>query len=284
MNHVRRQSFNPNMYTSSTNVQPNAVPENDEVIIKGDNINWAVNMKVIEQHLDHFRNHHHLKINELSGEDKEKFNTIVSSVQLLFNTPFYNKFYEKVKSRFENLEHVNPGTVGGYMSGCLIKSKFPGNPNCSPLCINGIPNPHNLETHGPCSERIVMAEYVTDHHGKSGYLFTTLRSESAHEKSTTIIYTNCKGIQDFKGFTANEKDILRNMKVSGVQLYFMESNTHSKVMDLNDVKSNQGHPHTHNDGKTVATRSGSGSGLFFILIMIILIIIFCGWKYMSKKL
>ena len=120
------------MYTPQVGVKDVPVIDNDDIVIKGENINFKVDMKLLEKHLDYFRDQHHLKINELTGEDRERFNNIVSNVQLMFNTPFYKKFHQKIESRFGNLEHVNPGTIGGYMNGCLVKSKFPGNPNCSP--------------------------------------------------------------------------------------------------------------------------------------------------------
>lgn len=277
MNHVRRQSFKPNLYTSSNNINQSVPQSDDEIIIKGENFKYAVNMNLLEEYLEHFKNQPNLKIHELSGSDREKFNTIVSHVQLLFNTPFYKKLYEKVECKFSNLEHVQPGTIGGYMSGCLVKSKFPGNPNCSPLCLNGIPNPKNLETHGPCSDRIIMAEYVTDSEGKSGYIFTSLKSGPDNHDSDehTILYTNCKNIHDFKGFTPNEKDILYNMNVSNVQLYFMDSHTYSSIMNIHDIKTNKGTP--------VIAKEGKGMGLFLIIIIVILILLFLGWKFMSNK-
>lgn len=292
MNRVQRQSFDPNMFKSmneSSNEED--YRSNDNLVMKGTNGPIKVDMKIFTEHVKYFRQNANKKIDGLSSVEKEKFHTVVTSVTLLYDTPHYKNLFEIVEENFKDLDTINPGTVGGYFAGCIVKSKYPNNGTCSMTCMNAIPNPNSEK----CDQAIINADFVLDStSNKYEYKFRVLKDGNNNNEFSkpTIIYINAKSNNDFKGFNHEEKTKLRNMGATVIQMYGYSSES-SNYCDIYDIPTNIDNIKTRNNnsinngninGNINNSDNGNTNwGFAIVIIIIIILILYFGYRFISNK-
>jgi hypothetical protein len=202
---------------------------------------------------------------------------VISYVQLLHDTDYYKHLYRRIEDRFNDLTSVKPGTVGGYLAGCLI-----GAPqgNCSMTCAGAIPLPKGHEHHKPCDKAVIWCEWNV----KDGFSFNISKHpDKAEDLNPVYLYVPCQSVHQFAGFNKAEKDKLSKLGINKVHLfgYNEECNKHVDLygapIDLKDVKlRSRVHNHEHN-------RGSAGLAVLLVLIFLIIIILFFGWKLWNNK-
>lgn len=284
MQRVQRQSFNPSEY------DPSVISEDSEynvdfsqsddgnIVTKGKKDTLKVDMGKFSEIISYFRQSPHKRIDELVGSDNDNFKLIVRYVELLYDTDAYPHLFKIVEEQFKDLECVKPGTVGGYLSGCLIKSKFPI-PGCSAVCSNAIPMPKGSSKYEQCDQAVILAEK----NGSNKYKFSVLKQADIENKDKpTIIHINTTDVHAWPGFSREEKEQLRSMGCTNIHIYGYTDDCNKHVdlygspINLDDVKIRNIHKiHDHKENVSFA--------VILILIILILIIAFFGWRLWSNK-
>ena len=182
MTSVQSELFNPAgdqvSFISSDEVDENTNEEKfDEIVTKGGNKMFKVDIGHFDKLCEKFRNKCNIKIKNLTGRDKEDFKLMVSYVRLLYGTGYYEHLHEKVKKYFTDIPNVMPGTVGGYFGGCLVSTSFDDQPGCSLACAGSVPRPKDEEGWSFCDQAVVFA----DRDGNRGYTFTMLKEPEKPE-------------------------------------------------------------------------------------------------------
>jgi len=241
------QSFN--YQTSNENFE--------EIVTKGGNKVFRVDIGHFDKLCYKFRLLSDVKIKNLDGVDRDDFNLMVSYVELLYGTSYYNHFYEKVRKHFSNLEKIIPGTVGNYFAGCLNNTVESGE-GCSAACAGSIPKPRGDEGWSFCDKAVIFADKVDQ-----GYEFTLLKESKSLKDS--YLFVEADNIKDFEGFNQDEKEELKKMGVENVHLIgYSDNNTvkytelYSNVMNVRNIK------HRY-------VQSSSSSWLIFFIIFVLLI-------------
>lgn len=134
-------------------------------------------------------------ISSLSGDGLANFEFIKKHLQ--------TEHYTLVKKSFSGVIPV-PGTVGGYLAGCVNDQQFSQAPGCAVSCVNAFQSPHSSQ----CQVRV----YQTTLTGQ-GYVFHLLNNGVATIHHQAYIYVDAYSLNTFRGFTVAEKNIL---KVAGV--------------------------------------------------------------------
>lgn len=272
------QAFNPLLYSSSNSPSVISYQDHrddrtfDEIVTKGGNKNFNVDIDHFDSLCKKFRNKHHLKIKELRGEDKDDFNLVVSYVHLLRPTSYYNHFYDKVINYFGDLDRIVPGTVGGYFGGCLVKTTFDetSQGGCSAVCAGSIPRPKDDEGWSFCDKAVVFAEY-----GKKGYEFTMLKeAEDNEDLDPCYLFVEQTSLKEFKGFSKNEIRKLTGMGIEYIHLVGCDENGTEYVelypdeINIHDIKS-----------RHIKSENSSLTWLIIIILLIIFLLIVLGYYY-----
>ena len=278
MQSARRQKFNPRKHDSSIlsddsdNSFNFSQSDDNSIVTKGKKDTLKVDMAKFSDVISHFRQSPHKRIDELEGADSDNFKLIVRYVELLYDTDAYPHLFKIVEDQFKDIDCVKPGTVGGYVSGCLVKSKFPI-PGCSPVCSNAIPIPKGSNKYDQCDQAVLLAEKD----GK-GYKFNVLKqSDIENRDKPTIIHVNTTDVHAWSGFSKEEKDQLRSMDCETVHIYGYTDDCsrhvdlYGSAISLNDIK-------TRNVHREYESKEKISLAFILILIFLILIIAFFGWR------
>lgn len=280
---VRSQTFNPLQYKSQNIYGNNLIEEEkfEEIVTKGGEKSFKVDIGHFDKLCKHFQDKCHLKIKNLKGRDKEDFKLMVSYVRLLYGTNYYDHLHKKVVKYFSNLDRIQPGTVGGYFGGCLVKTSFDQTPSCSVACAGAVPRPKDEEGWSFCDQAVIFADLEYKEGGKQGYTFTVLKEpESPDDLDPCYIFVEHQNLHEFEGFSEKEKDELRNLGVDKLYLIGCDdtgteyTNLYSDIVNLNDVKHRAKSDNTNDTSLALA--------IILIVIFLLLIVVFFGWRFYSK--
>lgn len=293
MKRVQRESFNPKEYESSmtdeSDYESNSYEsdyfdtEDDNIVSQGDSRAFKIDVQKFENICDKFRKNPNLRIDKLEGNDKDDYDLIKSYVELLYDTEYYKYLYAKVEEKFKDLEKIKPGTVGGYLAGCLINDNYRGAPGCSLTCAGSAPLPNNGQDNQTCNKAVIWAEYITENNQNYGFNFDILKqAESPEELDPVYLYITSQNksfnnAHEFPGFSKSEKETLLNMGIKNIHL--MSYTNECKYIDL------YGRPIELKDVKMRGKSSNSNLGLAIVLILIfvLLIVLFFGWRLLKHK-
>lgn len=249
----------------------------DEIVTKGGKKVFKVDIGHFDNLCKKFQNKCDIPIKHLSGTDKEDFKLMVSYVRLLYGTNYYEHLHKKVVKYFGGLEHVQPGTVGGYFGGCLVSTSFDNQPGCSVLCAGAVPRPKDEEGWSFCDRAVIFAERK-----RGGYDFTMLREpEHPDEMDPCYLFVEHTNLHDFSGFDKKEKDKLRDLGVDNLYLIGCDAdgteyvNLYDDVCNLYDIK--------HRRRKsTESDNSNVGLALVLIVVFLLLVAVLFGWRFWEK--
>lgn len=259
---MRAASFNPLLYSAPVSYPP---------------INYNRTVKVdigkFDKLCKKFRDIPHEKIKHLRGRDREDFNLVVSYIHLLASDEDYYKFYDKVTQHFYDLKEVAPGTVGSYFAGCLVNTPFSSDkPGCSAVCAGSIPKPKDEEGWSFCDNTVIFAEKVN-----RKYEFTILKES---DSDLSYIFVEETNLEDFEGFSKQEKEKLSKMGVFNVHLVGCDEKG-TKYVDLDqcgvfDIKERQ-------KSEFVSDNSRLAIAVVLIVVIILLILFFFGWRFWDQN-
>jgi len=148
------------------------------VVTKGDIVK-NIDLSELQALLNRLKNNRALHVQKLNGKNKEDYETLLSHVNMLYNTDEYKVLYDEVSKVFSDIpeRQLRPGTVGAYCAGCILKNPEKG---CSILCNGSLPRPKNTEGLKYCDYPAFWASF-----DKGKYEFKGLNK---HNKNEAIIY------------------------------------------------------------------------------------------------
>lgn len=236
------------LYQPFNNYQRSNEENFEEIVTKGGNKVFKVNIGHFDNLCHKFRLLSDVKIKNLQGVDRDDFNLMVSYVQLLYGTNYYTHFYEKVRKHFSNLEKIIPGTVGNYFAGCLNSSIEIGE-GCPVACTGSIPKPRGEEGWSFCDKAVIFADKVYQ-----GYEFTFLKEPvSSEDVKDCYLFVEAGDLKDFEGFNQDEKEELKKMGAENIHLigYTDHGNVkytelYSNVVNVRNIK----HRYIQSDSNT----------------------------------
>jgi hypothetical protein len=279
MQAVRSNSFNPYNYSTDQKYR------NDESIItswsyddgnyndssyeasnRGDSM-LKVDLAYFDKLCGKFRNTPDKRIKDLSGQEREEFNLMVSYVHVLYETENYKKLHNIVKKYFTNLPNVKTGTIGGYFGGCLVQNDFDGEKGCSLTCAGSVPRPKDEEGWGFCDKAVIFAERSVN--GK-GYDFTLLKESGDDNYSNDepcYVFIENKDAEGFKGFNEKEKAKLRKMGAKDIFLVGCDEKENKYYNIYNEPISIDIGSGKSTKSKTVSQSYAIGGIVLIILLM-----------------
>ena len=294
MARLQHKSFNPSHFKSNENesssedssFHPQSGEVGDKIITKGDhgkNV-FNVDLASLERDVIELLKYPDVKISNLVGANKEKYDRIRLTAQMLYDSEYYKCFFDRISKHCNLVQEPIPGTVGGYLCGCLASKNFPES-RCAPLCADGLAYPKESDQWKNCNRLIINAEYRSDVYGckyKSGYVFTVVNEHTSDYTNPAFIFVNTEDLHGFKGFTVSEKTTLEKMNVTYVRVFgtkYTESGLsypqfYPDVININDVKMR---------GSSNNSTNNSSISIVVAIIIILLILIFLGWSFRNSK-
>lgn len=261
-------SFNPSRYSSETDLNVS-----DEVVEKGHKNILKVDIDKFEILCKKFRDQKDVKIKNLTGQNKEDFDLVVSYVHLLYGTEYYNTLYDKVKKYFKNVTG-KPGTVGGYFAGCMNNKSGNIESGCSLACAGSMPNPKSEEDWESCDSTVIMGEKEN-----GNYVFSVVKPGEDNDSSYVFIESG-----EFDGFTQYEKENLKAMGCKNVKLIGYSSDmTYSEF--YKDKRSVDQIKHRHVKKYSKGKKGDDNTWLVVLVVVFIILLIILGllgYKYYKQ--
>ena len=189
----------------------------DTIVTKDGSEVLKIDVNSLNEALTELRNNYSKQIRELTGSTNDKFKMMVSYVDLLYDTDYYNVLHNLVKDKFGDLKDVQPGTVGAYFAGCLINPELSGLPKgCSPICAGSMPPPQDKFDQlqwAFCGDTVISATYSPQ---TQNFDFTIVNTIPNSDRA--LIFVNYNNLNTFPGFTDEDKNKLTNLGIRNVQL------------------------------------------------------------------
>ena len=229
-----------------------------------------VDMDDLNKKLKHLKENADIKIRNLSGSLKSDFESLAQYVSWMYNTEGYDAFYKEIVKHFGDRHDYQPGSVGAYCGGCLnVKSKGISR-GCNVVCAGSIPPPYEDSNFEFCEYLVIWAV-----HNGSSFDFTTLNEVEGKGGRHAIVFVENKTIEEFPGFSDDEKKILEENGVEEVRLVYYNCNSNSddkyinltqNFVVLNELK-------IRHANAVAASSSGSMNWFWFLLIGIIVLMV-----------
>ena len=176
----------------------------------------VINIDDLRRKLSHLKENAHVKIRKLSGELKDDFDSLAQYVAWIYNTDSYPLLYAEIQDYFHEDNVYQPGTVGAYCGGCLVKRKDGLlSRGCAVICAGSIPPPYDDPDWDFCSDLVIWATY----NGES-YEFTTLNEIDDEQDNKAIIFIEQDSLESFPGLSEAEKNTLRDHGLDQVRLVY----------------------------------------------------------------
>ena len=245
-------------------------------------------MSNIDKDVQELLKNPNVKISDLQGPDKDRFNRLRVTAQMFYDTDKYKCFYDRVTKYCQALPSPLPGTIGGYLCGCLASKNFI-DPTCGPLCVDALAAPKGADDQIVCGKMVIMATTETTVvAGKtvSNYKFTVIRDGT---KEPAYLFLDVADIHSFKGFTTTEKKELEKYNIQTVKLFgtsvSAQGTTYPQLttdaMTINDLKSRRTNESSYFGANGFGFGYGIGIGIFILILIIIFLLVFCGGRYFS---
>ncbi len=247
---------------------------NPDIIKKGSGDTITININDLENIIIFLRRYQHYKIKDLRGELLNKYNNLTRKVELLYGTKEFNILSNLLKKHFGNIKFFIPGTIGAYCGGCLNDQGNDFHQSCSPICAGSIP----LGNYESCNSNIIVANYKDNK-----YDLNLITSENKINKA--FIFLDVDSINNFRGFSDNEKDQIKHMGVNKVTLFGSENSSKkyekiSDEMDIKDCKKRHNDLYHRNYEDEEDSRDFDNLWIIVLIIIIIIIIaLFASYKY-----
>src|SRR5439155_17359282 len=187
-----------------------------------------------------------------------------------------------IDTEFKNLSYISPGSIGAHFYGCNIHTPFSDKaPGCSVICAGSMPRKDKFWK--SCDNTVILARNMN-----TGFDFEKL--SVGNDKSHAHIFINYDKLEDFPGFTKDEKSELTSMGISKVYLHNYNSNDNNTVpltensMEINAIKirpspktsrpnkPNKGH-HRESDSDSESDEDNNIWVMWLVAIIVIVIIL-----------
>lgn len=184
------------------------------ILTKEGGVEDVINIDDLRKKLAHLKDNAHVQIRKLSGKLREDFDSLAQYVAWIYNTESYPLLYTEIQNYFREDNTYQPGTVGAYCGGCLVKKKDGLlTRGCTVICAGSIPPPYDDPDWDFCADLVIWAVY----NGES-YDFTTLNEIEDESDDKAIIFIEQDSIDSFPGFSDAEKRTLKEHGLNQVRL------------------------------------------------------------------
>lgn len=198
------------------------------IITKEGEIEDVINIEDLRRKLTNLKAHSRTPIRKITGTVKEDFESLTQYVTWIYGTESYHLLYSEIKDFFKEDEKYEPGTIGAYCGGCLVKRKDGLlTRGCTVVCAGSAPPPFGDDNWDFCPNLVIWATYNGEN-----YDFTTLNE--VKETSQVIIYIDHDSLDTFPGFSEIEKKTLKDNGITQVRLIYYNPNgnpVHKEVSD-----------------------------------------------------
>lgn len=247
--------------------QQNKTIDEEEIINKGGEV-YEVDIDSLRVTLRQLRTKAGTPINNLTGQDKKNFETIVNYVNCFYTSGNYESLHQVIREEFSGMDRLTPGTIGAYMVGS-IASPDP----CYPLSVNSAPASSN---HRSCEERVILGSI-----SNGGYTFTDLNNINSDK---AILYLPGVFSETFNGLSPSEKEDLKKLSVSEVNIKGYIGGKQNDVTrgykSLEIILTREGPliAEPISPAPVASPRSSFNLAFLLLIIIIILILVFVAWK------
>jgi hypothetical protein len=194
------------------------------ILTKEGGVEDVINLHDLRQKLAHLKENAHVKIRSLSGRLKEDLESLTQYVAWIYNSESYPVLYAEIQNYFHETDKYQPGTIGAYCGGCLVKRKDGlYSRGCSVICAGSIPPPYGDPDWDFCQDLVIWAVYNGD-----GYEFITLNEIEGSEDDKAVVFIEQDSYDSFYGFSEAEKKTLEEHNLKQVRLVYY--NPHGEPM------------------------------------------------------
>lgn len=294
MPHTKKCLFKPMKYSSKSNNNSDKSHEShEELVPKGLDDTVKIDIHKISEICDRLVKHYDQNIKSLEGKIQNDFRSMISYVNLLYDTDNYNVIYDIVRDKFKHIKNVKPGTIGAYFVGCLSDVKINGlNPSCTPICTGSMPPSKKYSTQNKwsfCDSTVVWGIY-----DNNSLKLTLLNSIPNSDKG--LLFVNVINPNNFSGLNDTEKLQLRNFGLKYIKIlgYNQSGNSYTDIttdyVNLNDIKTRvsiipspilQTVNNTLNN--TTKSMPSSNTAMLIIIIVVVLVVLFLLWKISNRN-
>jgi hypothetical protein len=177
------------------------------------------NIDDVKKSVTNLRKNADVSVNQVSGRLKDDYNLITKFETMLYETNSFDLLQKMIDDQFDNLETVIPGTIGAHFVGCNIDTSFSDtNPGCSAICAGSMPRKDKFWQ--SCNNSVIMAK-------NNNYGFDFDHLSVGRDKSHAHIFINYDTLEDFPGFTKEEKLKLSKMGIQYVYLHSHKNNDYN---------------------------------------------------------
>lgn len=279
------QGFRPSKYGGSTikdSDDDGSLHKNGTRLVKkGGNDMLKIDLSELESLAGNLRRNSHLPVKILPSDVKKDFRQLLTYVSLLYDTKQYIILHNIVTKHFADIREIIPGTIGAYCAGCQVDTSFTDNLHgCSAVCAGSMPP--KKDDWNFCENTVILASYDEDR-----FIFTiSKRSETRDGRETAFIFVHYTCIDDFPGFSGDEKNQLRALGIKHVYLngYTRDGRKYigliNHIIDIDEIKIRDCSVEDYIDN----SNAYNDSGMVIFLIILILIALFFGWRYTQLRL
>lgn len=239
--------------------------DEDAFIINGQNGSYQLHRKALRDTLYDLKPHANVSVRHLSPEHTEAFRTIVEALRLLYGSQaLYDLVLADIRTVFNDVKDIKPGTVSAFFIGCFNDDKFPGPMGCSPKCAASLPPAEGTPGYANCDDLVLIY---------SDGLFNSL-----NEKRSTHAYIYIAN-PDFCGFTNDNLRQLKGADIEHVTLIFGNQDgsyrevTSTLTIDQLPRKAHEGDNKVNTTQSNDSSSSNAGAGIALVIIVLILIIL-----------
>ena len=242
--------------------------EEDVFIINNQGGSFQLHRKTLKETLVELKTQAGVSVRQLNPEHTESFRSIVEALRLLYGSQaLYDLVLNDIRSVFNDVKDVKPGTVAAFFIGCFNDDKFPGPMGCSPKCAASLPPAEGTPGYANCDDLVLIY---------SEGLFSSLNEKrSAH----AYIYI---GDANFSGFSAENLRQVREAGIENASLIFgnpdgsyreVTSPLSLDQLPRRDESQNLKAENTTTTNDTSSSSSSAGVVVFVIIAIIILILL-----------
>lgn len=283
MHRVQHRSFNP----FDTDVDPSqdeySYPDLSDsfeglIINKGEKV-FQIDLKKVEHDVKDLLKCSDTKICDLDHDDKKRLDSLKLKVQCVYDTPYYHDLHACIVKHCKHISCPRPGTVGGYLSGCLLGDSE-NHASATPVCADGLPMPRDDDVES-CSSAVFWAEYVTTNGGNKYEISVVRKGESSDDYSPAFLFIDACDSHSFKGFSPEEKHHLKEHGVNHVRVFGYrcenDSISYPELYDtaiaLKDIKMRN---------SDTSTTNNTNLAIILIVIFLIILILLFGWRIWNR--
>lgn len=229
-------------------------------------------------------------LRNLNQQESKDFNLITSYISQYYGTDGYDMLYKEIVAKSSLNEKAKPGTIAGYLVGCLASPNEPIESGCSIECLTGAPTFSDTQDITKCDKNVVLA--VQD---ENKYNFIVLMKNENTDQA--ILYVT----QPFLSFSKEEQKELYDIGIKNVIISHYDNNVSNYIIQnttpLKELPIRNGPLHKNTDGVSYISEiteiandvNNAGSSSLTLTLQLILILLVLGivgyfvWKAAKKQ-